>query len=66
MMHQLLTTGDLAARWQLSPRTLQRWRLRQKGPLSCRIGRAVRYRIDDVLAFEAQHCFQDEPGILSP
>ena len=48
-----LSTCDLAIRWQLSPRTLQRWRLSRKGPLFCRIGRAIRYRLEDITSFEA-------------
>ena len=45
---------QLAERWNISPRTLQRWRLCLKGPVFCRIGHSVRYRMEDILAFEAQ------------
>ena len=59
----LLSPLDLAARWGLSPRTLARWRVCHFGPDFCRIGRAVRYRIEDVLAFETQRCFQDQESL---
>jgi len=47
-----LTEGELAAHWNISPRTLQRWRLERKGPNFVRIGRCIRYRLADALAFE--------------
>jgi predicted DNA-binding transcriptional regulator AlpA len=50
-----LTQTQLAARWQVSTRTLQRWREDDKGPAWIRIGALVRYRLADVEAFEAAH-----------
>ena len=44
---------ELARRWRISPRTLERWRWLGKGPRYLKIGRVV-YRLDDVEAFEAQ------------
>lgn len=39
----------------LSVRTLQAWRIQGKGPLFCKLGRAVRYRQCDLRAWmEAQ------------
>lgn len=46
-----LTEIELAARWSISRRTLQRWRKLRRGPAYIRIGR-ITYAIDDVLAFE--------------
>ena len=43
---------QLARRWGLSPRTLERWRWLKKGPVFMRIGGAIRYSIDDIEAFE--------------
>lgn len=43
----------LARRWRMSPRTLESWRRRGIGPRFFRIGgRAVRYRVEDVEAYE--------------
>jgi DNA-binding transcriptional regulator YiaG len=51
----LLTEQELAERWRMSIRTLQGWRQRKTGPNFIKIrGQAVRYPMDDVLAYEAQ------------
>jgi hypothetical protein len=49
----LLSEADLARRWRLSERTLQRQRANRTGPAWLRLGCSVRYRLDDILAFEA-------------
>jgi predicted site-specific integrase-resolvase len=38
----------------ISPRTLQRWRVTGEGPPFVKIGRAVRYREDDLEKFIAE------------
>lgn len=38
-----LRERELAERWGLSPRTLQRWRLEQQGPRFVKFGRSVSY-----------------------
>lgn len=43
---------DLARRWRISPRTLERWRWLGQGPAYLKIGGRVAYRIEDVEAFE--------------
>ena len=49
----LLTSEELAARWNLRQRTLESWRYRGRGPAFVRLGgRSVRYRLSDVLRFE--------------
>jgi hypothetical protein len=45
---------DLARRWSISPRTLERWRWLGQGPRYIKIGGRVVYRVEDVEAFEAQ------------
>lgn len=45
---------DLARRWRISPRTLERWRCVAHGPRYLKIGGRVVYRLDDVEAYEAQ------------
>lgn len=48
-MHQV----ELARRWKLSPRTLERWRWLGQGPQHMKIGGRVVYRLEDIEAFEA-------------
>jgi hypothetical protein len=47
-LHQV----DLARRWKLSPRTLERWRWLGEGPVYLRVGGRVIYRLADIEAFE--------------
>jgi len=44
---------ELAKRWSLSPRTLERWRWARRGPAFVKLGGRVLYRMEDVEAFEA-------------
>ena len=48
-----LNQADLAARLNVSPRTLERWRWTGEGPAFLKIGGRVVYRLEDVEAFEA-------------
>jgi len=48
-----LTQLDLARRWRVSPRTLERWRWLGQGPAYLKLGASIAYRLDDVEAFEA-------------
>jgi len=48
-----LRPQDLAERWQLSGRTLERWRAAGYGPAWLTIGGSIRYRLTDVLDWEA-------------
>ncbi len=45
---------DLARRWRVSPRTLERWRWLKQGPAYLKVGNHVVYRIEDVEAYEAE------------
>lgn len=48
-----LTEKDLAARWGLTDRTLQKWRRLEVGPAYIVIGQhTILYREEDVLAYE--------------
>lgn len=57
-----MTTGDirhlnqiqLARRWNLSERTLERWRWKRVGPAFMRLGGRIAYAIADVEQFEAE------------
>ena len=44
---------QLARRWKLSHRTLERWRWLGEGPSYTKLGRRVVYRMTDVMQFEA-------------
>jgi hypothetical protein len=48
-----LHQADLARRWNISPRTLERWRWLGQGPRFLKIGGRVVYRLEDIEAFEA-------------
>ncbi len=48
-----LTQAEVARRWRLSPRTLERWRSQGRGPQYLKLGGAVLYRAADIAAFEA-------------
>lgn len=52
MSDQHLKEEDLARRWGLSVRTLQRWRWAKKGPPYLKIGHRVVYRLSDIEAWE--------------
>jgi len=43
---------DLAARWNVSPRTLERWRWTGEGPTFLKLGSRVVYRLEDIEAHE--------------
>lgn len=48
----ILSQDELAKRWKISPRTLERWRWQNEGVKYIKIGRHVRYRLDDVEKYE--------------
>jgi hypothetical protein len=50
-----LTSLDLARRWRMSTRTLERWRWLRFGPAYLRLGKVVVYRLEDVEAYEGNH-----------
>jgi predicted site-specific integrase-resolvase len=43
---------QLARRWSVSPRTLERWRSIGRGPAFLRLVGRVAYRLEDIEAFE--------------
>jgi hypothetical protein len=45
---------QLARRWNISPRTLERWRWLNQGPPYLKLGGRVAYRLEDVEAFEVE------------
>ncbi|MFN3377360.1 MAG: helix-turn-helix domain-containing protein [Burkholderiaceae bacterium] len=58
MHYPVMTEKHLADRWQVSLKTLRRWRLDNEGPVWYKLFRHVRYHEADILEFErrsAQH-----------
>ncbi|MEM9553712.1 MAG: helix-turn-helix domain-containing protein [Acidobacteriota bacterium] len=53
-LDDLLNTRDSATYLDLSPRTLEKWRLTGGGPAFLKLGRSVRYRVSDLEAFLAE------------
>jgi hypothetical protein len=51
--HANLTQLELAERWRLSGRTLEKWRQARRGPRYLRVGGRVLYPIEEVRRFEA-------------
>ena len=49
-----LSQIELAARWNISHRTLERWRTSGEGPRFLRLVGRIVYRLEDVEAFEAE------------
>ena len=43
---------ELADRWRISLRTMQRWRREGRAPVFLRLGRRIVYRADDIERFE--------------
>lgn len=60
---RLLSQKELAARWNVTPRTLQNWHKIGKGPKRVKIGRTG-YRLSDVVAYEDAQV--EEPGEQAP
>lgn len=59
-----LTQQQLAARWMMSPRTLEQWRWLGKGPRFTKIGARVLYSDADIAAYEAAQVRQNTAGPL--
>lgn len=57
-----LNQEQLARRWNISPRTLERWRWLRQGPPFLRIGGRVVYRLQDIEAYEAAQLHQGGSG----
>ena len=43
---------DVARRWRMSERTLERWRSQGVGPVYLKVGGHVVYRMQDIIAYE--------------
>lgn len=49
------TETELALRWNISPKTLQRWRCESVGPPYIKLSKAVRYPVDYIVAYEQEN-----------
>lgn len=47
-----LNEMELAERWEMSHRTLQRWRMDGRGPTYLKLGKRVSYPMSSILEFE--------------
>lgn len=58
---QLLTEVQLEERWQMNASHLRYWRMKRAagdttaGPAFVKLGRSVRYRMSDIIAFEQEN-----------
>ena len=66
MEEKHITQAELARRWRLSPRTLERWRWQGNGPAYLKIGGRIVYRKEDVAEFEIQQRKTSGSNLPSP
>ena len=48
----VLNENELAQRWGMSPKTLQRWRSEGRGPRFLKLSKRVIYPLDEIQHFE--------------
>ena len=58
-----LRESELALRWRMSERTLQRWRQAGDVPRHLRLGGRILYLLTDVQAFEADRVSGDRKAV---
>lgn len=61
MSDHFLNQKQLARRWGLSPRTLERWRWLRQGPVYFKLGGKVAYRVTDIDEFERANIHLEAP-----
>jgi hypothetical protein len=59
-----LNQHELAARWRISPRTLERWRWLKTGPHFFKLSGKVTYSLDDVETYERRRRAETHSSIL--
>ena len=52
MQKMAINETELAERWGLSPKTLQRWRSEARGPRYLKLSKRVTYPLDEIIDFE--------------
>ena len=53
-----INENELAERWGISPKTLQRWRTEGRGPRYLKLSKRVVYPVDEVLNFENRSLYE--------
>jgi hypothetical protein len=66
MSDSRLNQVELARRWKISERTLERWRWLGQGPRFMKLGGRVAYRLEDIEAFEAEQLREITPRSRKP
>ena len=64
-MTQSIDQSELAARWRISPRTLEQWRWQGRGPRLLKIGGRVIYPLPEIEAVEAASLHANTIGPLA-
>ena len=64
MPPRFLTQDELALRFRISPRTLERWRWQRTGPNYVKLGHKVVYALADVEAYERRRRAETHSSIL--
>jgi hypothetical protein len=59
-----LNQEELARRWRVSPRTLERWRWLKTGPRYLKLGGKVVYALSDVEAYERKRRARTHASLL--
>jgi hypothetical protein len=57
-----INQAQLAKRWNISMRTLERWRWLGRGPVFLKLGGRVLYRLEDIETYEANHLRSNTEG----
>lgn len=61
------TETELARRWSISAKTLQRWRCEGSGPPYIKLSKAVRYPVGEIVAYEqANRQGMPDDAVLPP
>lgn len=58
-----LNANELATRWGISPKTLQRWRCEGRGPKYFKLSKRVSNPIDEILTFEFESLQESTDGV---
>ena len=64
MLVKHLNQIDLARRWKVSPRSLERWRWEGRGPTYLKVGGRVLYRLEDIEAHEKARLRQSTANVV--
>jgi len=65
-MSVFMSETELAARWEVSPKTLQRWRTEKRGPPYLKLSKSVRYRREDIDAYEVSERKIAQAEVIPP